>query len=176
MFVLTNASIASYLRAMTLERTVQIIQVAYPQVYLACHTRHQRKRTTVHRLSPRDSSILAHLDPVVAIKPAQLAAHLSIARSTLSEALKGLTALGYTQQTPRTASKGQRGGVGILLTPRGLAAIRETSVLEAPRLRAVLETLSPVELRAVARGMSVLASACGRASKKLPGTSATSEQ
>ena len=92
---------------MTLERTVQIIQVAYPQVYLACHTRHQRKRTTVHRLSPRDSSILAHLDPVVPMKPARLAAHLSIARSTLSEALKGLTALGYTQQTMRTPSIAQ---------------------------------------------------------------------
>lgn len=161
---------------MTLERTVQIIQVAYPQVYLACHTRHQRKRTTVHRLSSRDSSILAHLDPVVAMKPAQLAAHLSIARSTLSEALKSLTALGYTRQTARTPSMGQRGGVGVLLTPKGLAAIRETSVLEAPRLRALLDTLSAVELRAVARGMSVLANACSRGSRKVESPSTTSEQ
>jgi hypothetical protein len=74
LFVLTNATNAPYLRVMTLGRTVQIIQVAYPQVYLACHTRHQRKRTSVHRLSSRDSSILAHPDPVVAMKPAQLAA------------------------------------------------------------------------------------------------------
>ena len=147
---------------MTIERTMQIIQVAYPQVYLACHTRHQRKRTSVNRLSSRDSSILAHLDPVVAMKPAQLAAHLSIARSTLSEALKRLTTLGYTSQTARTPAAGQRGGVGVLLTPMGLAAIRETSVLEAPRLRALLDTLSAAELRAVARGMSVLTNACSR--------------
>ena len=46
---------------MTLEQTLQLIQVAYPQVYLACHTRHQRKRSTPHRLSARDATIVAHL-------------------------------------------------------------------------------------------------------------------
>ncbi|MEO8623597.1 MAG: MarR family winged helix-turn-helix transcriptional regulator [bacterium] len=161
---------------MTLERTAQIIQVAYPQVYLACHTRHQRKRTSMHRLSSRDSSILAHLDATTAMPPARLATHLSIARSTLSEALKRLTALGYTRQTTRSSANGERGGVGILLTPKGLAAIRETSVLETPRLREVLETLSAAELRAVARGMSVLANACSRRNGKASAPSTSREQ
>ena len=147
---------------MSIERIMQIIQVAYPQVYFACHTRHQRKRTSVHRLSSRDSAILAHLDASTAMKPAQLATHLSIARSTLSEALKRLTTLGYTRQTTRTPVAGQRGGVGVLLTPKGLTAIRDTSVLEAPRLRALLDTLTTTELRAVARGMSALTNACAR--------------
>jgi len=177
LFVLTNALGRSYLRAMTPERTAQIIQFAYPQVYLACHTRHQRKRTSIHRLSARDSSILAHLDVTTATMPARLAAHLSIARSTLSEALKRLTALGYTRQTTRSSENGERGGVGILLTSKGLAAIRETSVLETPRLREVLDTLSPSELRAVARGMSVLANACSRRSSgKTSASSSSSEQ
>ena len=147
---------------MSIERTLQIIQVAYPQVYLACHTRHQRKRSSAHRLSARDATILAHLDQATPTTPARLAAHLNVARSTLSEALKRLTSLGYTDRTPRQAAGGSRGGVGILLAPKGLAAIRETSVLEEPRLRAVLQLLSTDELRAVARGMGALVAACER--------------
>jgi MarR family transcriptional regulator, organic hydroperoxide resistance regulator len=147
---------------MSLERTLQIIQFAYPQVYLACHTRHQRKRSSAHHLSARDAAILAHLDVAMPTAPAKLAAHLNVARSTLSEAVKRLTALGFTKQTPRASSGGERGGVGILLTAKGVAAIRETSVLEAPRLRAVLKRLTPGELRTVERGMSALAAACNR--------------
>ncbi len=147
----------------TLDTTLQIIQVTYPQVYLACHTRHQRKRSTAHHLSARDSSILAHLDAKEPTMPARLAAHLGVARSTLSEAVKRLTALGFTKQTPREPKPGKRGGVGIVLTAKGLAAIRETSVLEVPRLRKVLEQLTATELRAVGRGMSALAAACQRA-------------
>lgn len=162
LFVLTNVPGLPYLRAMSLERTLQIIQYAYPQVYLACHTRHQRKRSTPHHLSARDSSILAHLDQQHFTTPARLAVHLSIARSTLSEALKRLTALGYTTQVRRASAAGARGGVAILLTPKGATAIRDTSVLEVARLRNVLERLTPAELRAVARGMSVLGSACTR--------------
>ena len=147
---------------MSLERTLQIVQLAYPQVYLACHTRHQRKRSTPHRLSSRDAAILAHLDRDEPTTPARLAAHLNISASTLSEALKRLTQLGYTERIIRPAVHGKRGGVGILLTARGLTAISDTNVLETPRLRELLDLLTPSELRAVARGMSALAAACDR--------------
>lgn len=143
-----------------LEHTLQVIQVAYPQVYLACHTRHQRERTTTHGLSSRDSSILSHLDIRFPVTPAKLASHLGVARSTLSEAIKHLTATGFTRQNPREGVNGRRGGVGILLTEKGLEAIRETSVLEAPRLRAALKHLTVAQLRDVAKGMSALATAC----------------
>lgn len=143
-----------------IEHALQIIQVAYPQVYLACHTRHQRKRTTQHALSARDSSILSHLDVQTPTTPAKLARHLGIARSTLSEAIKHLTELGYTQQSARETTAGSRGGVGISLTPKGLEAMRETSVLEEPRLRAVLRHLTASQLRDVARGMNALAMGC----------------
>jgi DNA-binding MarR family transcriptional regulator len=147
---------------MTLEQTIRIVQVAYPQVYLACHTRHQRKRTTEHRLSARDSAILAHLDERLPVAPARLAAHLGIARSTLSEAVKRLMAFGYTQRTPRPAARGRRGGIGLLLTAKGVSAMRATSVLEAPRLRTLLHRLTVAERGAVERGMTALAAACGR--------------
>jgi len=149
---------------MTIERTIQIVQMAYPQVYLACHTRHQRKRTSVHGLSARDSAILAHLDEREGMAPASLARHLGVARSTLSEAVKHLAALDYVRLVPRPASQGTRGGTALLLTPRGAAAIRDTSVLETPRLREALGHLTPAELRLVARGMGALAAACRRMS------------
>src|SRR5215208_5082934 len=122
---------------MTIDQAIHIVQVSYPQVYLACHTRHQRKRSTEHHLSARDASILAHLDEHVAIAPSRLAAHLGVARSTLSEALKRLAALGFVrdaQASPRMTA--------VVLSPRGARAIRDTSVLETRRLRAALEGLS----------------------------------
>jgi DNA-binding MarR family transcriptional regulator len=147
---------------MSLERTLHVIQVAYPQVYLACHTRHQRKRTTEHRLSARDSSLLVHLDERRPVVPSDLAAHLGVAKSTLSEALKRLSSLGFVIHEPRAAKGGRRGGMGVLLTEKGAGAIRSTSVLEEERLRRVLSTLSAAELRSVSSGMRLLAEACHR--------------
>lgn len=137
---------------MALEQTIQIVQMAYPQVYLACHTRHQRKRTSSHRLSQRDSAILSHLSEKAPMISARLASHLSISRSTLSEALKRLTQLGYVEKALRPKS-------GVLLTSRGALAIAETSVLEEARLRGVLGRLTATERRAVERGLNILAKA-----------------
>ena len=82
--------------------------------------------------------------------PARLATHLGVARSTLSEALKRLVALGFVERA--------RGGV--LLSAQGARAIRDTSVLETERLRTALGTLSARELRLVTAGMTALAGAC----------------
>ena len=138
---------------MRLEQAIRVVQVAYPQVYLACHTRHQRKRSTEHRLSARDSSILAHLDEVNAIAPSQLARHLGIARSTTSEALRKLIGLGFVARSaPRSAA--------VVLTEKGRRAISDTSVLEFARLHAVLAPLSSNERQLICRGMQRLADAC----------------
>jgi DNA-binding MarR family transcriptional regulator len=143
-----------------LDETIDAIQVSFPQIYLACHTRHQRKRSTPHRLSARDSSILAHLDEREPVTPARLAGHLNIAASTLSEALKRLTALGFVAPTP--AEGGSRRRNIVLLTKRGADAIRDTSVLETARLSAALEGASARELLAISSGMRTLANACNR--------------
>jgi hypothetical protein len=39
---------------MTVDQAIRVVQLSYPQVDLACHTRHQRKRSTEHHLSARD--------------------------------------------------------------------------------------------------------------------------
>src|SRR6476660_4531748 len=102
---------------MTLDQVVEQVQLTYPQVYHACHTRHQRKRSTEHRLSARDASILAHCSADSPIVPARLAKHLSVARSTLSEALKKLTQVGYVRRVASAEGDGRQ--VGLLLTAKG---------------------------------------------------------
>jgi len=145
---------------MTLDQVVQTIQLTYPQVYHACHTRHQRKRSTSHRLSARDAAILAHCSPSTALVPAQLARHLDIARSTLSEAIKNLTRLGYVQRVPNSNGDGRQSG--IILTEEGVRAVRETSVLESARLVEVLQCASPSDRVAISVGLTKLADACRR--------------
>jgi len=140
-----------------LARTIKIVQTSFPQIYLACHTRHQRKRSTEHRLSARDASILAHLDLQYAITPARLAKHLGVARSTLSEALKRLIRLGYA--APPEVGGGRR-LTGVLLSERGAKAISDTSVLETARLEEILRGLDRRGLEEIAAGMMGLSTAC----------------
>lgn len=143
---------------MTIDEAVATVQLTYPQVYYACHTRHQRKRTTEHALSARDAAILAHCSAHSPILPAKLARHLSIARSTLSEAIKKLTHAGYVRRVAQVDGDGRQ--LGILLTPSGLRAVRDTSVLESARLAAVLGEASGSDRAAIAIGLTKLAAAC----------------
>jgi DNA-binding MarR family transcriptional regulator len=158
-FVLTNSHGMQYLAAMTVEQTIRVVQMAFPQVYLACHTRHERKRSTEDRLSQRDSAILAHLDEQSPTVPSRLARHMGIARSTLSEALKRLVVLGYVEGTSTGKSSSAR-LTGATLTARGARAIRNTSVLETKRLHRALADLNAQDLKVIAAGMARLAAAC----------------
>lgn len=167
-FVLTNAIGQFYLGPMNLDEAVETVQLTYPQVYYVCHTRHQRKRSTAHRLSARDAAILAHCSAEVPIIPARLATHLSVARSTLSEALKKLDSSGYIQRV--AAIHGDRRLSGVMLTPKGLQAVRETSVLESKRLESVLRLASPPELAVISKGLLKLAEVCRRYSERVPPT------
>lgn len=149
---------------MTIDAAVTTVQLTYPQVYHACHTRHQRKRTTEHALSARDAAILAHCSVDSPMLPAKLARHLSIARSTLSEAIKKLTQAGYVRRVPEVHGDGRHSG--ILLTAKGLRAVRETSVLESARLAGVLAEVSAADRVAIVLGLTKLAEACRRYSEK----------
>ena len=148
---------------MSIDQVVQVVQVAYPQVYLACHTRHQRKRSTDHHLSARDAAILAHLDVERPMQPSHLSRHLNVTRSTVSEALKRLTALGFVV---RVARSGDRRSSGAVLSPKGARAIRDTSVLETRQLRAAISLASRDDRSAIVLGMSRLAEACRRMTER----------
>jgi DNA-binding MarR family transcriptional regulator len=149
---------------MTIDQAVQTVQLTYPQVYHVCHTRHQRKRSTEHHLSARDAAILAHCSAETPIVPSRLARHLSIAPSTLSEALKKLDSAGFVRRVAAIHEDGRLSGV--LLTPKGLQAVRETSVLESNRLEAVLREATPADRAAITTGLTKLAEACRRYSER----------
>ncbi|HYN07473.1 MAG TPA: helix-turn-helix domain-containing protein [Vicinamibacterales bacterium] len=147
---------------MTLDEAIERVQFCYPQVYYACHTRHQHGRTRDGRLSPRDSQLLVHLDRRRPLAVTRLAYHMGLAASTVSEAISRLERFGYV--TKAAVSGGDRRLVGILLTKKGVDAERSTSVLETGRLRTVVRRLSRRNLAEVIGGLTHLADACKKTS------------
>jgi DNA-binding MarR family transcriptional regulator len=141
---------------MSASRDVHIVQTCYPQIYLACHTRHVRAASSPHRLSARDSSLLAHLDEQRPVAPSELARHLGVGASTMSAAVKRLVRLGYIEQD-RHPGDGRR--VRLCLTKKGASAMRDASVLDAGRVRRVLARLTPADRRAALIGLALLARA-----------------
>lgn len=157
MFVLTNDLGIARFRAVTIDQATERVQFCYPQIYYACHTRHVRRRSNPFRLSARDSEILVHLDRAEALTLSTLARHMDLARSTLSEAVTTLESLGYVAKSPATGR--DRRHVGLVLTTKGIAAVRGSSVLEGARLRAAFARLSERQRAMVVTGLDMLARA-----------------
>jgi DNA-binding MarR family transcriptional regulator len=150
----------------TIDEIVEGIQFAYPQIYYACHTRHERRRSTAHALSRRDSEILVHLDRREPTRLSALARHMDVSASTLSEAVKHLVEYGYVARS--SDAGGDRRATGLTLTAKGTTAVRATSVLEASRLSTALKRLTAAERARVLDGLALLAAACrGRSARRL---------
>ena len=139
------------------------VQRLYPQIYLACHKDHVRAVSTKWRISSQDASILVHLDREAGLSPRALAAHLGVAASTLSAALARLAKLGYLSNTPNEADRRKR---ELRLTARGAEAISNTSVLDAERVRSMLDKLNPEERKVAVRGLTLLAKGARRVSER----------
>jgi DNA-binding MarR family transcriptional regulator len=135
------------------------VQRLYPQIYLACHIDHVRAASTEWRLSSHDSSILVHLDREAGISPRALAKHLGVVPSTLSASLARLSEMSYLTMTPNEGDRRKR---EIRLTPKGAEAISSTSVLDAERVRALLNKLKPQERQQALHGLTLLAQAARR--------------
>jgi len=133
---------------------VRLVQVAYPQIYFACHTRHIRRASTGTRLSAADSTLLAHLDEGRATRPTELAKHLSVAASTLSAAINRLAKLGYVS-LGKAPSDGR--AVDVTLTAKGAAAMQASSVLDAALVAKMLSQLSSSERERALAGIGLLA-------------------
>lgn len=142
----------------TVAAAAEVLQFTYPQVYYACHSRHSRARSGQTHLSDRDVQLLVHLDRREPMRVTGLARHMGLSASTVSEAVASLERLGYVTKARDAA--GDRRAVSVLLTLKGIAAVRAGSVLETPRLQAVLRRLDARERTAVAHAMKTLAAAC----------------
>jgi DNA-binding MarR family transcriptional regulator len=141
-------------------RDVRLVQVAYPQIYFACHTRHIRRASTGARLSAADSTLLAHLDEDRATRPTELAKHLGVAASTLSAAINRLAKLGYVT-LGKAASDGR--AVDLRLSVKGAWAMQESSVLDSARVAKMLSALTPAERRRALDGLALLGKAARQA-------------
>jgi MarR family transcriptional regulator, organic hydroperoxide resistance regulator len=137
-------------------RDVRLVQVAYPQIYFACHTRHVRRASTATQLSATDSTLLAHLDEERSVRATAMARHLGLAASTLSAAIARLAKLGYVIQ--RRDSRDGR-AVDLLLSTKGAAAMQASSVLESGRVMAMLARLTAAERKRALDGLGLLAKA-----------------
>lgn len=135
------------------------VQVAYPRIYFACHTRHERRRTSATRLSPTDATVLVHLDRPRPFTPSTLATHLGRGRPAVSASLKRLVALGYVQRRQRA---GDGRVADLVLTAIGRSAVRASSVLDAIRVGRVLAQLRPADRRRAIEGLQLLAQAADR--------------
>lgn len=135
---------------------VRSVQQWYPQIYLACHTRHPRAASSGVRLSGHDSSVLAHLDTREPMTAGRLARHLRVGASTLSATVHRLVRLGYIV---RTRAERDARVADLRLTAAGARAMRASSVLDDARVAAVLGELSAEERRRALDGLSLLARA-----------------
>ena len=142
----------------SLAAAVRAVQIAYPQIYLACHTRHTRAKSSAFHLSARDSSLLVHLDESTPTRPAALARHMGVGAPTMSATLRRLETLGYVARTTPAAD---RRGVELRLTAKGAEAIAGTSVLERGLVEGVLRTLRPADRARAIDGLTRL----GRAAR-----------
>ena len=143
-----------------LEHLAREVQRHYPRIYVACHVDHRARRGQKPAVSARDQTILAHV-PDAGVRPQDLAAHLRVTPSTVSAALKRLSAKGFVAMTP--AKKDARAKV-ITLTDAGQAALSQTSVLDHARVVAALGRMSAAQRKVVLRGLGLLADAAETAS------------
>lgn len=139
-----------------MEADVLAIQQYYPQVFHACHVHHPRARSNAHRLSDRDSSVLAHIGSGYSRAARDLARHLGIGAPAMSATLQRLERLGYVDRQPRSRRQPTR---VLTLSERGRTAMQATSVLDTERLGLLLRELSPRERARAVAGLALLARA-----------------
>jgi DNA-binding MarR family transcriptional regulator len=142
-------------------RDVAAVQRDYPKIYLACHTRHVRRRAGVH-LTPQESTLLAHLSRTSPTRASELARHLGIGAPTLSATIKRLVSAGLVT---RGKEAGDRRAVALRLSRAGATVMQASSVLDAARVAQMLGQLSEDDRRRALEGLALLAHASSRLPK-----------
>ena len=131
---------------------VRRIQRAYPQLFHACHVEHTTRRRE-HGLSDRDSSLLAHLDALSGITVGDLARHLGVGPSTITEAIDRLERMQLVERT-RVGRK-----VELRITQRGIDGMQDSNVLDTERVEAMVAGVPARDREAAVHGLELLAEA-----------------
>ena len=138
------------------------VMALYPRIYFACHTRHVRDAESQRLLSRHQASILDHLDELDPTTVNDLARHMGVTPATMSLAIDRLERKGYVA---RARDAADRRRVHVRLTSAGVRVRDPASVLDAPRVEALIATLTEEEREIALRGLAVLAEAAGRATR-----------
>lgn len=125
---------------------VRAIQRAFPQIHAACHTHHEH----------HDADVLAHLDLVLGVRPAELAKHLSMTTTELTSALRRLEKQGLVVRS-KSARDSRR--TVVKLTDKG-DSFTEQPMLDDEHLGDALRRLTAAQRRIVVEGFELLAKAC----------------
>ena len=145
----------------------------YPRIYFACHTRHVPDPETRRLLSRHQASILDHLDEIDPTTVNDLARHMGVTPATMSLGLDRLERRGYVA---RSRDAADRRRVHVRLTTAGVRVRDSASVLDPPRVEALLARLSPAERHDAIRGLALLASAAQLAMSDLSPVTGTAEE
>lgn len=139
---------------MSSEELIRRVQRAYPQIWHHCHTGHPGRDS---ELSARESTVLSHLASGGFPTPTELATHLGIGASTLSEAVDRLVRRGLAARAP-DPDDGRR--VRYRVTEAGDDALDASSVLSKRRLEGVMRMLDEADRERAVAGLELLAAAC----------------
>jgi DNA-binding MarR family transcriptional regulator len=135
------------------------ILALYPRIYFACHTRHVRDPASRRLLSRHQASILDHLDEIDPTTVNDLARHMGVTAATMSLAIDRLERKGYVA---RLRDHADRRRVHVRLTAGGVRIREASSVLDPPRVEALVARLTGDEREAAVRGLALLADAAQR--------------
>jgi MarR family transcriptional regulator, organic hydroperoxide resistance regulator len=128
----------------------------YPRIYFACHTRHVRDTQTGRQLSRHQASVLDHLDDVDPMTLNDVARHMGVTPGTMSLTIDRLEKKGYVVRLRDTSDRRR---VQLRLSPDGVRIRQASSVLDPPRVEALVARLTDAEREAAVRGLTLLAHA-----------------
>ena len=140
-----------------MKRDVLSVLVAYPQIWHACHTHHQRGERSGDPLTEREASMLAHISAFAPASPKSLAKHMGITKATMSAVIDTLLDKGLIHRAQHRIDKRRH---ELTLTREGEQAIMRGSVLDAGRVQRALQSLPASKRTLAVEGISLLAQAC----------------
>jgi DNA-binding MarR family transcriptional regulator len=138
------------------EEAARQVMALYPRIYFACHTRHVRDPQSQRVLSRHQASVLDHLDEIDPITLNGLARHMGVTPGTMSLAIDRLERKGYVA---RQRDSADRRRVHLRLTAAGVRVREASSVLDPPRVEALVARLTDDQREAAVRGLALLARA-----------------
>jgi DNA-binding MarR family transcriptional regulator len=140
-----------------LKRDVLSVLVAYPQIWHACHTHHQRGEHSGDPLTEREASVLVHVEAYSPASPKALAQHMGITKATMSALIDTLHERGFINRAQHATDRRRH---ELTLTKKGEDAIIRGSVLDAGRVQRALMSLPAAKRTLAVEGISLLAQAC----------------